>query len=295
MKLLKYFIQLISIVLIVSCSKANVKSNGESLVIATFNVEWLGDGIDDLKPRSQQDYARIADVLLNMNADVIGLQEVENEAALNYLIQFMPDYDFYITNDGYKQRNAVLIKRNVTVIEHKNFNDLIVKQNRTRPGLLLNLKKDNFDFYLMVVHLKSTSRYDSTELLKTESFDLRAKQAVAINDWVNTTLATSTEKDLIIIGDFNDNPNNVKPRGNIEAIKNNPNLQFLTADLPSCKNPKWNNIDHIVLSTSAKTRYIDNSINIYNTYTKYNADEVKMISDHCPCMATFDTKLPDND
>ncbi len=295
MKYIKYCFQLIAIVLIVSCSKANVKTDGESLVIATFNVEWLGDGIDDLKPRSQQDYARIADVLLNTNADVIGLQEVENEAALNYLLQFMPEYDFYITNDGYKQRNAVLFKRSVNVIEHKNFNDLIVQQGRTRPGLLLNLKKDNFDFYLMVIHLKSTSRYDSTDLLRAESFDLRAKQAVAINDWVNTTLATSYEKDLIIIGDFNDNPNNVKPRGNIEAIKNNANLQFLTADLPSCKNPKWNNIDHIVLSTSAKTRYIENSINIYNTYTQYNANEVKMISDHCPCMATFNTKLPDND
>ncbi len=294
MKSIKTILQLLIFVIFVSCSNAGT-DNSDSIHIATFNVEWLGDGIDDTKPRTQEDYARMADVILATKAEVIGLQEVENETAMKYLLQFLPEFDYYIANDDYRQRNAVLIKKTVTVLEHKNFNDLIVKENRTRPGLLLNLKKNNFDFNLMVVHFKSTSRFDSTDEMKFESYELRYKQALVLDKWVENTLNTSNEKDLIIMGDFNDNPKNKKPRGNLDALIENTNISFLTTDLTSCKNAKWNVIDHIIISNSVKNRYFENSVHLYDTYSAYTHDEVKLISDHCPVIATFDTKMPDND
>ena len=56
-----------------SCS-VNTK-NKDTVTLGTFNIAWLGDGENDREKRSESDYERIAAIIKDMNADVIGLQE----------------------------------------------------------------------------------------------------------------------------------------------------------------------------------------------------------------------------
>ena len=71
----------LSLVTLFSCSTSSFDTT-QFVTIGTFNMEWLGDGVGDTKKRTDADYLRIADIIEKTGADVIGIQEVENEAAL---------------------------------------------------------------------------------------------------------------------------------------------------------------------------------------------------------------------
>lgn len=279
---------------LVSCGNKITKYDFDTIRIATFNIEWLGDGIDDRIKRSDDDYRRIAEVIENIQADVIGVQEIENEAALLKVMTHLPDFKFIMGNTGWVQNPAVIYRKDVDVVFVKNYHPLAVREKKTRAGLWVNVKKDNFDFNLMVVHFKSTSRFDSTAELKAESFALRKLQAAALKNWADSLVNSSTEKDILIIGDFNDNPNRTNTR-NLDHLIQNDEFIFVTKDLGSCKNPRWDLIDHVVVNKSAKTRYIEGSEFVYDIFLSYWEYESEMISDHCPVLVSFETATPDND
>ena len=53
------------------------KSNAEELKISSWNIAWLGS--HEYNERTAKDYALLADYAKKLDADVIALQEVENE------------------------------------------------------------------------------------------------------------------------------------------------------------------------------------------------------------------------
>lgn len=269
--------------------------DSDHLNVATFNIEWLGDGVDDKVSRTDIDIERIADIIIDSELDIIGLQEIENPKALDRLIAFLPGYAYKLANDGYVQNVGVLYKNTIEVKEIGMYMPVRVRENRTRPGFVFEAKKGNFDFIGMVVHFKSTSRYDNTEQKRLDSYQMRKEQSQAVAFWADSILKSSDERDLFVLGDFNDNPNRENQK-NLMSITSYPMLSFLTADLVNCKNPqRWDVIDHIVVSESAKRRFIPGSERVYNFFAAHREEIAEGISDHCPVIATFEITSPDND
>lgn len=289
----KIFLSLI-FVLFVGCSSKPTKYDFNTIRIATFNIEWLGDGIDDRKNRTESDYERIADVIRKIDADVIGVQEIENEQALLKVMTFLPGYSYIMGNTGWIQNPAVIYKNDINVKYIMDYSPLAVKDNKTRSGLWVKVKKGNFDFYMMVVHFKSTSSFDNTPELRTESFQLRQQQAKVLRKWADSLVNSGAEQDIIVVGDFNDNPNRTNMR-NLEYLVNDGEFTFITKDLTSCKNPRWDLIDHVAVNRSAKNRYVSGSEFVYNFFQSYWEYQSEMISDHCPVMVSFEIESPDND
>jgi len=276
-----------------SCSKVNFDKN-QTVVVGTFNMEWLGDGENDTKKRSEKDYQRLAEVIENTGADILGLEEIENETALKKVLKYLPEYDFLIGNTGSRQNPAVVFKKGIEVKFIENYEQLAVVKKKSRAGLIISAKKGNFDWLMMVVHLKSTSRYDSTDAMRLESYDMRKKQAEILKNWADSVVKNGSEKDIMIVGDFNDNPTRPKTQNMLPLIADNT-MSFLTEKEESCANPNWDMIDHIVVNNSAKKRFLVNSIFIYNIYHAYTKSEIDKISDHCPVVTAFDIVSPDND
>jgi endonuclease/exonuclease/phosphatase family metal-dependent hydrolase len=275
-------------------NKYTIVPNPNTITIATFNAEWLGDGSDDTKPRTAVDYEKLARIISITDADIIALQEVENEKALEKLCTYLEGYSYYVSETGGKQNPAYLFNNNLEVRYVGDYSPVNVEVGRTRPGFLVFVRKGNFDFALMNVHLKSTSSYDNTEELKKKSYLLRAQQAKALKNWVDSVLTKTKEKDIILTGDFNDNPNR-KTNPTLMSLSEDKNIFFTTADLQSCKNVKWDCIDHIVTTLSAKNRIIPNSLHQINFYQILKQKEAESISDHCPVVISFDIKATDND
>lgn len=169
-----------------------------------------------------------------------------------------------------------------------------VRGERNRPGFVVNCRKGNFDWTMMVLHLKSTSRADSTPQLKEEAILNRSLQAVKVSEWADSILANGKEKDILVVGDFNDSPQR-KVNPTLTAMINDTNITFLTATLTSCKNTSWLNIDQIVASRSAAIRWRPAAMHHYNFNAAFRTEEANMISDHCPVLGQFEITVPDND
>lgn len=270
--------------------------DSEHINIATFNIKWLGDGIDDKEPRSNAEYSKIAEVIMDIEADVIGVQEIENAAAIEKLLPYLEDkYAYYVGEEGGEQNCGVIYRKDIELETLGEYMPLAVREDRTRPGFVFKARKGNFDFIAMVVHFKSTSRYDDTDEKRLASFQMRKEQSARAVFWADSIIKNTNERDIFIMGDFNDNPLRTKTQ-NLMSFKSYPMLSFITAEMRSCKNPRhWDLIDHIVISREAKYRFIPGSERVFNFHSGLSEKLADAISDHCPVIATFDITKPDND
>lgn len=269
-------------------------TNTKEIIVGTFNIEWLGDGISDRKERTEQDYKNIAKIIEDSQCDLIGVQEVENINAIARVGKYLPNYSFYITRDDAPQKVGVLFRKDIKVRYISDYTPLEVEDRRTRPGLVVAVQKGNFDFLALVVHLKATSHYDNTPEKLEDSRNLRTRQAEVVSHWIDSILTIGQEQDLFVVGDFNDTPLR-KKFNTLMPLISNSNVIFLTEQLKSCKLQNAYVIDHILVTKSILDRYIANSVNIYNTYQIFSKEIAEKISDHCLVFARFDVTKPDND
>ncbi|NOZ47179.1 MAG: hypothetical protein GXO79_10420 [Chlorobi bacterium] len=298
-KTIKILLSLFSFVIITLlftyCNSASDKNeNTDIITIGTFNIQWLGDGINDLNPRTEADYREIADIIKQTNADILALEEIENNKAVEKLTNYLDNFSYFVSDKSGNQNVAILYKNYIEISNIQEYMPLAVVEHKTRPALTFDCKFKNFDWKMMVVHLKSTSHYDSTEYLKQKSREIRSEQAEIIDNWVDSVLSLNLEKDIIVTGDFNDYPLR-KTNATLTPLTSDPNLTFLSQNLVSCKFSYLKTIDQIVISTSALSRYIDNSIREYDFYSTLPKNKAEKISDHCPVVATFNVKKADND
>lgn len=264
------------------------------MVVATFNVEWLGDGKTDRKPRNEADYNNIAKIISELNADIVGLQEIENVNAIKKILKYLKSYKFIITENKTAQNVAYLYNSKLEIKRSFVSDRIDVADRSTRPALVMECKKSNFDFVVVNVHLKSTSRYDNTAEKKERSFDLRGSQVIELNKFADSIINAKKELDVILLGDFNDTPIR-KKNPTLTPLIENPNLVFITKDMKSCKNPSMYSIDHIISSKSAFNRFTTDSERNFDIGLVFGKELTQNISDHCPIILTFDVKSKDND
>jgi endonuclease/exonuclease/phosphatase family metal-dependent hydrolase len=265
-----------------------------TVTIGTFNIEWLGDGASDMKPRTDSECLLVADVIARTGVDVMGVQEVENDAALRRVTRYLDGYTGYLADAGIKQNVGIIVRKGVDVTPLGTYEALTLGRKGLRPGYVVRCTKGSFDWVMMVVHLKSTSRHDSTNQLRDESRQIRLEQVALLKKWSDSVIAAGKERDVIIVGDFNDFTSR-RQNATLTPLLESSSMQFLTGALKSCKNDNWTTIDHVVVSTSAQERVMKGSERMENTRTFLQPQMADAVSDHCPVIVRFSTAGPDND
>ncbi len=277
-------ILIILIILIISFLLFSCKNNPLNdinfITIGTFNIQWLGDGINDNTPRTKKDINNIANIIEDSDIDILALQEIENAASLEQITKLLPNYK-YIVSTKYKNQNVGVIYKDDIEIKVEDEYQPLTLNGRSRPGLVLNIKAQDYEFYAMIIHLKATSKYDSTQILKEKSIEMRKMQAEMISHWADSMINIENKKELVIIGDFNDFPKR-KNNATLTPILQNKNLIFLTDNERNCINPYYFTIDNIVVSKTTKKRFIKGSVFTYDINSAFNKTEIENISDHCP-------------
>ncbi len=278
---------------LVGCSTSQGTDDAR-VVIGTFNMEWLGDGKQDRLPRTDQDYLMVADVIIKSGADVFAVQEVENDEALKKVLRYLDGYAGMLSSGGGQQRVGVVYRSSISVKRVGDYTPLqLDRPERLRPGLLVECRKGAFQWLMMSVHLKSSSKYDSTPALLEESREIRSKQAAIAKAFVDSVVSSGKERDVIIAGDFNDYPGR-RSNATLDALLDGK-LVFLTNGLKSCANPKWNVIDHILASPQAAARFVSGTARVENHNEYLSAQDASKVSDHCPVLVSLDVVAPDPD
>lgn len=280
--------------LVLSSCQSSRTAYADQVVVGTFNIEWLGDGRDDMKPRTDDDCKRIADVIDRCGADVLGVQEIENAAALKRVLAHLPGHDGFVTELDIKQNVGVVFRKGLDVKRTAVYMPLTLDIPRMRPGLVVTCRKGAFDWTMMVVHLKSTSRADSTDELRDESRRIRGKQSAMLRSWADSIVRSGQENDVLIVGDLNDFTGR-RENATLTPLLASRELTFLTGTLKSCRNPNWYVIDHVIASRSAMNRLVVGSERVEDIRSFIDEREASKVSDHCPVTVRFSVLEPDND
>ncbi|MFH1197686.1 MAG: endonuclease/exonuclease/phosphatase family protein [bacterium] len=280
-----FFIALL-VISTISCAQKKYSS----FYIAAWNVENFYDTKDDPATedeeflpygekewtfeRYQNKLKNLAKVINLMNdgdgPDILGLIEVENRIVLEeltgeYLIDRNYEIIHYDMHDGRGIDNALIYDADVfKVIESDIYEVKLSGGAKTRDILHVNLQSNNGkSFHVFVNHWPSRSGG------LAESEFKRIAAAEVLKKRVDKLFAADKDAQIIIIGDFNDEPDNVSlskilGADNFNCVADDaskPALLNLAAELDK-KNlgtylykQNWNMLDQIIISNS----FLDNS------------------------------------
>jgi endonuclease/exonuclease/phosphatase family metal-dependent hydrolase len=210
-------------------------SRGEEFYIASWNVENLFDMEDDpdveldeeftpdgpkrwTADRLEQKLENLAGVIRKMNGgrgpDVLGLCEVENRQVVEMLLEKLAPlgrkYEI-VHQDSPSDRGidcALVYDINVFGLADSRFH--FVEADKTRDILEARLRRDEADLFVFVNHWPSRGNDESQRL--TAAGVLRSR--------VNEILIADAKADIVMIGDFNDEPDNRSIKHRLRATAN---------------------------------------------------------------------------
>lgn len=182
---------------------------------ASFNVENLFDDIDDpnttdesTPAKTPQDMQKLARALMQADADVVSLQEVENiEVLQQFLDDYLPGmYPYIALEEGNDQRGidvAVISRHPISsVVSHKN-NEFLTEEGKKcrfrRDFLRVDVQVGKYPFSVYTTHLKAQAggaRADHIRLAE-------AKEARRL---VQQDMRRCPGRRFVVTGDFNDVP-----------------------------------------------------------------------------------------
>jgi len=290
----KTVIVVIAILLSISVASA------EDVQIGSFNIKYLGDGINDQNPREDFDLKKLAQIIDLLDLELVSIVEVENKAALDKLVVNLPKdengdpvYDDKIGQSGGKQRIGIIFKKDeISFLDGpKELSELQEAWTSTkdlfpRLPLYAYIRAGTFDFHFIALHLKAMFDFDSIKRRERELEKLR--------DWVEAKL--SSDKDVVIVGDMNE----VLGSAPFAKLNENNKFYFCTSEL-SCEYSYIgikSLIDHIIVSKvsgGSKVEYVERSIRVFPTdillkHLYGNLETLEdRLSDHRLIFCTFKT------
>ncbi len=270
--------------------------NNNTIKIAFWNVENLFDLKDDTlkndedfliggkKNVTEESYNlkldNLSEVINNINADLFGLCEVENRfmfVELSQKLKTVYDIVHYESKDKRGIDVGLLYNKNkVKLIESNPIKVELPNGNPTRDILYLKFQKNISFFHLYVNHWPS--KYGGAE----KTVPLRIAAAQTLRAHVDEILATNSSAEIIIIGDLNDEPNDLSILNHLGASIDTLDYFKNTYDLYNMMMPWHRNAkgstytyrgvhmvyDHIILSKGLldKTglKYVKNSVGIFD-------------------------------
>jgi endonuclease/exonuclease/phosphatase family metal-dependent hydrolase len=274
-------------------------SYSQELKVASWNIAWLGS--HEYNKRKSNDYQQLAVYAKQLDADVIALQEVEDENWARKV--FGNEYDFYFSTKDWVQRVGVAVKKSAGLrVVAKEYKALNV--TRVRHGMDVTLSRNGKEIRLLAVHLKSgcfALPLDAKNLALLPSNtdkELRLKEACTtlsmqiepLERWVDER--AKDDEAFIVLGDFNRRFSQdishkyAEDQGLWQALDDEGNESLWTPT--ATKNSDcWGGyykdyIDHIVFNPSAKSMYVDNSFEQLVFKEKYTRDLANSLTDHCP-------------
>ncbi|TGK01721.1 endonuclease [Leptospira semungkisensis] len=254
------------------------KSSKKELKLTSFNSLFLYDEIGDKnkipknrKKRNATDFDALRKTLLKEDPDIIGFQEIENEAALRNII--ISEYDCKATiTPGYSQEVGLCWKKSLGQPELKEVPELSLRPG-LRKGLLGEFKFDSGKLSVLVVHLKAGhSSKDKQE---------RRNQITVLREILPKL------GDFALLGDFNENLGRNHSLWNV--LQGNLRLKSANYKMQSdCWQHKEGFIDYLITNLEWKKGSF--------VQTKFPSDDGNFdghplseegLSDHCPVSASL--------
>ena len=218
-----------------------------SIKIAFWNVENLFD-LEDDPHTNDNEFAlggrkavtpeiyklklkNLAEVVNEMNADLLGLCEIENRFVLEELDRFADrDYDIaHYDSPDFRGIDVAMLydAKQVKVVFSEPVQVILPSGKPTRDILHVKVEMKNTDLHLFVNHWPS--KYGGAE----KSIPKRAAAAKTLRKKIESILSKDANAEIVIMGDLNDEPTEPSVRDHLGASMD-------LADMDQEKTILWN-------------------------------------------------------
>ena len=290
-------ISICTLLLILSFISSEISAN--EFRVGTWNISWLGDGYDDLQYRTADDIKRLQKYVSKISADVVALQEIENEVAFHSIFDKSEWEVFLSSRRDTKQRTGFAIRKDfgasVKIQQQADYAALHTTRGLRYGTDIKVIYPDNTTIRLLSIHLKSGC-FDNDDLSEDSkqgwyknACQRLGRQIQPLKKWIVARIDEGVP--FIVIGDWNRRMNVPGDVFWAELTDNLSESIHRTGDLNRCSrcNPKYPNpIDHIV--TGGGVEEIPNSFIEIPLSTSDFLEHRKQISDHCPI--SVEIKVP---
>lgn len=261
-------------VLTIFALSVNGCTSAEEFYVAHWNVENLFDTEDDPSVERDEEFTptgpkrwtperleiklrNLAHIIGKMNGgrgpDVLGLCEIENRGVVEMLRDKLAPLDrkYEIVHQDSPSDGgidcALLYDADVFSLVEAKFH--FVDANKTRDILEARLRRDGVDLYVFVNHWPSR-RNDEWQ---------RISAATVLRKRLDEILAADPKADILLVGDFNDEPENISLRDHLRAAISPEKLEGgllynTTAPISAAGkgtfvyDNRWNLLDQIIIS-----------------------------------------------
>jgi endonuclease/exonuclease/phosphatase family metal-dependent hydrolase len=255
------------------------------LKVATWNLDWLterpaGDPAlpEDVHPRSPEDFARLRQYALTLNADVVALEEVDGRGAA--ALVFPPDrYSLHLTHDRRVQRVGFAVRRGLPYDVNPDVTGIeLDPELRLRSGADITLRLGTESLRILAVHLKTgCPRQRLNNRRAREACNELREQIAPIQAWIRAR--QHEHMPFLLMGDFN---RWLNQRDEVWQMLDRTAPLLLATEGHS--SPCWGHesfIDHIVAGGAARDWVQPGTLRVL-TYRETGADWKARLSDHCP-------------
>lgn len=285
-------------ILCISTISSSAAQRHDDLVIASWNIAWFGDGINDCAlrgnyktkqtectgkhMRNAQDMQRLSQYQEMLDADIIALQEMENIAAIRQLFP-KEDWQVFISSrqvsENWAQYVAIVVRSGIQVDRHADYTAIDTSSGHLRYAVDLTITPpQRQSFRMLGIHLKSGCS-DGGERDPKRACRSLWRQNKPLEDWIDQRAANGVP--FIIAGDWN---RHITTKGDPFWLKlddgSPQNLRLLQTGLEyrsQCHDLNRPFVDHIVLGGHA----IDWFKRFFElSYTQ--GEDMHKTSDHCP-------------
>jgi hypothetical protein len=256
-----------------------------SLDIISWNIEQF----PKLKEEKEKTISTVTEIIIDLDADLYGVQEITDVESFIKLINNLEDYDGTHSNDvSSGLMTAIIYKKDIIHISNKRMLFEDDSYAFPRPPLevyvVAHYGDHVFDFTFIVLHLKALGGAEN---------EYRRKLACQkLKDYLDLNRAGSGDPDYIVLGDWNDELDDPISNNVFQVfLDDTVNYQFLTKNLPvnDCTyiGDSWCSIiDHILISIEVKPKFLGGKIEIQKIDNYLNT-YVNDVSDHRPVGSLF--------
>jgi endonuclease/exonuclease/phosphatase family metal-dependent hydrolase len=276
---MKRLMILLALLLPLPAASAEVK-------IATWNLNWLtireagNPGLPaDVTPRSDEDFAHLAQYAVQLNADLVAIEEVDGGAAA---VRVFPRdlYSVHMTHDHVTQRVGIAVRRGLRYDVNPDLTEL--GTNHLRSGADITLHLGSVDLRVLAVHLKKGCRDQPLKKPKGRSCAQLKDEIAPLANWI--TARTDEAMPFIILGDFNRWMD-----GQDSFLAELRKAAPLVRATEGHSSPCWGNetfIDHILAGGDAARWMQPDSLKVL-VYRETERIWQDRLSDHCPVSVRF--------
>ncbi len=288
-----------------------------TLDVATWNIEWFGDEANTPVYNNPNSDAiqkeRVKAILLDLDADVIGVEEISDDVLFGQMVSEMEGYDYVLSNAtsypdspggqkvGFIYRTDVVSVKSTRAMftsvhpfydgdgsllaDYPETPDRFYASGRLpfmmEADVTLNGQTKTINF--VELHARANGSTDSQS-----RYDMRKYDVEVLKDSLDRYYS---DKNVMIIGDYNDDVDVTVADGinttvtTYDAfVQDTQNYDILTATLSEQGFRSYafreNMIDHISVSNELSANYVDGSARVHYEY--FNSTYTTTASDHFP-------------